>query len=101
VFASGSAPPAIIEREVTASVDEFARGLRLAFPGAIEGGPRHFRVWRNECEMDVDVSPLPPRAIGRLALPVLAVTLGFRSATAPERAAMLAWLDFAMHRGGG
>jgi hypothetical protein len=51
--------------------------------------------------MEVDVSALPPRAIGRLALPVLAVTLRFPSADAPERAAMLAWLDFAMHRGGG
>lgn len=101
MFASGSAPPAIIEREVTASVDEFERGLRLAFPGAIEGGPRHFRVWRSDCAMEVDVSPLPPRALGGLALPLLAVTLHFPSAGAPERAAMLAWLDFAMHRGGG
>jgi|OpeIllAssembly_1097287.scaffolds.fasta_scaffold125832_2 hypothetical protein len=101
MFASGSAPPAIIEREVTASVGEFERGLRLAFPQAIEGGPLHFSVRRHGCVMEVDVSALPPRAIGRLALPVLAVTLRFPSADAPERAAMLAWLDFAMHRGGG
>lgn len=101
MFASGGAPPPVIEREVTASCGEFERGLRLAFPQAIEGGPHHFRVWRDDCVMEVDVSALPPRAIGGLALPVLAVTLRFPSATAADRAAMLAWLDFAMHRGGG
>jgi hypothetical protein len=102
MFASGSAPPAIIEREVTASGAEFERGLRLAFPQAIEGGPRHFRVRRGDCVMEVDVLPLPPRTFGQLALPVLAVTLRFPEAAAvAERVAMLAWLDFAMHRGGG
>jgi hypothetical protein len=101
MFASGSAPPAIVEREVGASCAEFERGLRLAFPQAIEGGPRHFRVWRGGCVMEVDVSALPPRRIGELALPVLAVRLRFPSAAPGERAAMLAWLDFAMHRGGG
>ena len=101
MFASGSTPPAIIQREVTASSNEFERRLRLAFPRAIEGGPRHFRVWRDDCVMEVDVSELSPRVIGSLALPALAVTLRFPSATSSERAAMLGWLDLAMHRGGG
>ncbi len=98
---SVGAPPGIVEREVTATPEEFERGLRLAFPGAVAGGPRRFRATRNGIVMDAEWSPLPPRVIARLTLPVLAVTLRFPTAGAQERAEMLAWLDLVTHRGGG
>ncbi len=95
------APPSTVEREVTATPEEFARGLRLAFPGALAGGPRCYRVTRKGIAMDAEWSLRPPRVLAGLTLPVLAVTLRFPTADAQERAEMLAWLDLVTHRGGG
>jgi hypothetical protein len=51
--------------------------------------------------MEVEAHPQKSRIIARLALPVLAVTIRFPTAGTDERAATLAWLDLATHRGGG
>jgi hypothetical protein len=94
-------PPRVIEREMTATPEEFERGLRSAFPAAVEGGPQRFRITHRGTVMEVEALPQPPRIIARFALPVLAVTIRFPTAGADERAATLAWLDLATHRGGG
>jgi hypothetical protein len=96
-----TAPSPVFEREVTATREEFLRGLRTAFPGAVAGGPERFRATYRGTVMDVELASLAPRVVGRLALPVLAVRIGFPAAGAEERAAMLAWLDLMTHRGGG
>lgn len=94
-------PPRVIEREMTATPDEFERGLRSAFPDAVEGGQGRFRASYRGTLMEIESTPQPPRVIAHLALPVLAVSLRFPTAGAAERAAMLAWLDLVTHRGGG
>jgi hypothetical protein len=98
---AGNAPPRVVRRQVTASPEEFAHGLRCAFPDAVEGGPERFRATYRGTVMEIELARSAPRVIGRLALPVLAVTLRFPSAGVDERAAMLARLDLATHRGGG
>ncbi|MBK6603697.1 MAG: hypothetical protein IPG28_19660 [Betaproteobacteria bacterium] len=98
---AGNAPPRVVVRQVTASPEEFAHGLRCAFPEAVEGGPERFRATYRGTVMEIELARSAPRVIGRLALPVLAVTLRFPSAGVDERAAMLARLDLATHRGGG
>lgn len=95
------APPRVVEREMTATPDEFERGLRTAFPDAVEGGPRRFNATYRGTLMELELEPRAPRVIARLALPVLAVTIRFPTAGAAERTAMLAWLDLVTHRGGG
>jgi hypothetical protein len=94
-------PPPVVWREMTATPGEFERGLRAAFPGAVEGGPQRFVARRDGTVMEVELEPKSPRVIARLVLPVLAVTIRFPTAGDDERAAMLAWFDLATHRGGG
>jgi hypothetical protein len=101
VAASGAAPAAVLERAVTASRDEYERGLRAAFPDAVQGGPERFRATYRGTVMEVQLTPQPPRRIGRLDLPVLAVRISFPAAPAEERVTMLARLDLVTHRGGG
>lgn len=99
--ASVGGPRSVLERLVTASPQEFERGLRTAFPDAVQGGPEWFRATYEGTVMEVELTPRAPRVLGRLALPVLAVRIRFPVAGAGERAAMLARMDRAMHRGGG
>jgi hypothetical protein len=99
--ASAAVPSSVVERQVTASPGEFARGLHTAFPDAVQGGEEHFQATYRGTVMDVELTPQAPRVIGRLSLPVLAVRISFSAASVEERAAMLARLDLATHRGGG
>ena len=86
---------------MTASLDEFERGLHTAFPEAVQGGPERFRATYRGTVMEVELNAAAARIIGQLSLPVLAVRISFPAAGAEERAAMLARLDLATHRGGG
>ena len=99
--ASGRPPSRVIERQVTASPGEYAHGLHMAFPEAVQGGPEHFHATYRGTVMEIELTPRAPRIIGRLSLPVLEVTISFPAASVEERAAMLARLDLATHRGGG
>jgi hypothetical protein len=99
--AAAAAPPPVLERQVTASLEEFGRGLCAAFPESVHGGPERFQATYQGTVMDIELTPQAPRVIGRLALPVLAVRISFANARPEERSAMLARLDLAMHRGGG
>lgn len=81
--------------------DEFLRGLRAAFPGAVSGDGSRFEAIRDGTRMEVEIEVLPPRALGSFALPAIAVRLTFPEAGAEDRARMLAWLDLVTHRGGG
>jgi hypothetical protein len=93
--------PRVIAREVTASPGEYRHGLHMAFPGAVQGGPERFQATYRGTIMEVELTPRAPRIIGQLSLPILEVRISFPAAGAEERAAMLARLDLATHRGGG
>lgn len=90
-----------IEREVAATPAEFARGLHLAFPAGVVGGPLAFHVSDGPAEMEVSLVPGPDRVIALLRLPTLHVTLDFVAGEVSEQAKMLAHLDLATRRGGG
>ena len=94
-------PSGVLKREVTASLAEFAHGLRNAFPTALSGGPRHFQVRADAVTMIIDLTPGEARRIGGLTLPTLTVEIRFLAGDRRAQAALLAHMDRAMQRGGG
>jgi len=93
--------PRILRRDMSASVDEFVRGLRAAFPGSLEGTGNLFRASEGGVTMEIEFSIGPTRRIALLALPTLAVTIRFPRGDAAACTALLAHLDRYLHRGGG
>lgn len=98
---SASAAPRLLRRDMSASVDEFVRGLRAAFPHSLEGNGQLFRVSAGGATMQIQFSVGPTRRIALLALPTLAVTIRFPHGDDAACAALLAHLDRYLHRGGG
>lgn len=94
-------PPIEIRREMTASIDELARGLRAAFPDSLHVAGGRFLASRGNAALQIDVEDGPLRRIALLALPTLIVTLRFTAGDAAARAALLAHMDRYLHRGGG
>jgi hypothetical protein len=94
-------PAAVLEREVSASVAEYARGLENAFPGSLSGGPLTFTGRAKGAAVEVELTPQAPRIIGGLALPTLIVRIRFTQGDADAQSALLAHMDRAMQRGGG
>lgn len=99
----GTAPtvPAAIVRDVCATGDEFARGLRAAMPGSVDAGPGRFEVANGTAVLAVVVDALPPRRLGVLALPRLRVVVHFVAGSDAACRALLAEMDRAMQRTGG
>lgn len=91
----------LLEREVSATPAEYLRGLRDAFPGAVEVGPWGCRVRRGSAVLEVAVTPGPERVIGRLRLPRVRVRIRLSGGDPSARAELLRRLDLATHRGGG
>lgn len=91
----------VIERQMAATAAEFARGLHLAFPDGVSGGPHEFRVTDGRAVLEVTLTPEPDRVIALLRLPVLHVVLRFVAGEVAAQEKMLAHLDLATHRGGG
>jgi hypothetical protein len=89
------------EREISATPDEFARGLRNAFASAVRGGPLRFQVHGDAACMQIELMPGPDRVIALLRLPTLTARIRFTSGTHQARQAMLRRMDLAMQRGGG
>lgn len=97
----GTAPPTVLEREMTATGDDFARGLAAAFGKRVEGGPQSFRIVDNGAAMEIDLRVGPPRVIALLRLPTLRVRIRFTAGRPDQCLALLERMDRAMHRGGG
>jgi hypothetical protein len=97
-------PAAGFRRTVSATLDEFVRGVRSAYPeaacSATAGGLR-CRIEVPPVVLTIDLEPLPPRRIALLALPQLVAAFAFSGGNAGERERVLAHLDRSMHRGGG
>ena len=91
----------MVEREVSASPADFARGLHTAFPRGVEGGPLDFRVERDGVRLEIALRPGPDRVIALLRLPTIQVRIRCLGGDAEARARLLAYLDLATHRGGG
>jgi hypothetical protein len=91
----------MLEREVSATPDEFRRGLALAFPGLVVEINNVLRVDDGGAAMEISLTPGISRVIAAITLPSLHVTIKFLRGTTAEQAAMLARMDLAMQRGGG
>lgn len=89
------------ERDMSASVGEFAAGLRAACPGEVSGGPLEFRVASRGVVLEIRIEPTAPRRIASLVLPRLHAHYRFTAGGVEAQAALLAHLDRAMQRGGG
>jgi hypothetical protein len=94
-------PLETIEREVWATPKEFCHGLDLAFPGRVKECNGVLCVHDGRAEMEIHLTELPPQTIALLKLPRMKVSLRMTAGSAEQRAAMLARMDLAMHRGGG
>jgi len=80
---------------------DIARGLVVAFPGGVQGGPNRFVVAGPDAAMELELSPGPDRVIALLRLPTLTLRIRFTDGDAKARAAMIRRFDLAMRRGGG
>jgi hypothetical protein len=106
--ASGEAAhhfPDALERCVTATPDEYRRGLELAFPHQVreQGGLLLLDYSGEEgyASMTVRLERQADRVIASLRLPSLRVRLDFIGGHRGAREAMLRQMDRAMQRGGG
>jgi hypothetical protein len=91
----------VLERDVCTTADEFVRGLRLAFPDGVDGGPDTFIIADNGVAMRLTLTPLPSRRIASLELPMLHVSIRFTAGDPHRQRALLDHMDRATQRGGG
>jgi hypothetical protein len=90
-----------LDRQVSATPEEFARALNAAFPGQVEGGPEDFHVVAFGAALAVHVAAMPSRRIASLVLPNLHVRMRFTAGDAQQRRTLIEYLDRATQRGGG
>jgi len=94
--------PEQFERELGASVAEFERDLRKAWPdGVLAVTPGQYRLYDGPLQLDIHVESIGVRRIGLLAIPRLAARYAFCGADESARLSLLTRLDRAMQRGGG
>jgi hypothetical protein len=100
------AVPDVLERDMSATMAEFGRGLGMAFPGAGIPGrlPEEARLFTlpldgGRCEISAE--PGPVRKIALLQLPTLRVRIKFLGGNQVQRSAFLTHMDLVMRRGGG
>lgn len=91
----------VIHRDVTATLDDFQRALRAAFPGSLEEHGNRFVARGAVAAIEVEFSPGPDRVIASLRLSTLVVVIRFIAGETDACAALLAHLDRYLHRGGG
>lgn len=90
-----------IERDISASRDEFLRGLRAAFPQTLEETADGFRARGDDAAMEIRLVETAPLSIALLTLPRLAVSIRFIAGDDAACSGLLAHLDRYLHRGGG
>ncbi len=91
-----------IEREMTTTVAEFERLLRLGAPFEIKSlATGRYLLQDEDLELEITLKPRDERRIGILSLPCVGVEYMFRGGTLEQRRRLLARLDLAMQRGGG
>lgn len=90
-----------LERDVSASRSEYLHGLRLAFPAGVEETGQEILVTDGRATLEITLIEQAPRVIALLRLPRMKVVLRFTQGTPDQQAALLAYMDLAMQRGGG
>ena len=96
------AVPERFERDMACSEADWLRLLPPAlapYPWQREGSA--LRVAIGEGRLAIDWSPLPPRRIALLTLPMLRARFVFDGVPAERRAAFMRQFDLYTHRGGG
>jgi hypothetical protein len=88
-------------RQVGCHPREYERGLYLAYPNGVSGGPREFRVEDGNVALLIKLTVDEERRIALMRLPTLIVDFEFVSGTVEEREKFLKHLDLATQRGGG
>jgi hypothetical protein len=91
----------MMRREVGASLDEYLRGLRDAFPAGEQTGPFEFTARADQTLLRVTMTPLPARRLGDLVMPRLTVNLELQGGSAQQQRALIEHMDRMMLRGGG
>lgn len=96
------AAPTELTREMGCTVAEFERWL----PGATRNAPiestgSSHRVTVEGGVVDIALTPLAPRKIALMVIPVLAVTFRFNGLNDQQRDAFLRYFDHYTRRGGG
>ncbi len=90
------------EREVAATLREFERDLRQAWPGGVEcSGDGRYRISDGTLVLDIEAHATGTRRLGPLELPQLSARYRFAGGDEAARRRLLARLDRAMQRGGG
>ncbi len=98
----GGVVPERFERQVSASLEAFARDLRMAWPAGVASPVAgRFCLREGDTALEIDALPAGVRRLGLFELPQLTLHYRFSGGTAEARAALLTRLDRAMQRGGG
>ena len=100
-MSTGSQADNELEREMSALPADIARGLAVAFPGAVQGGPARFVVTVPNAAMELELTPGPDRVIALLRLPTLTLRVRFTDGDTAAQAELIRRFDLAMRRGGG
>jgi hypothetical protein len=95
-----TAPQESLTREITATREEFARGIVAAFADVMVTADGWTISWGG-ARAELCLSPLPDLAIGLIRLPRLLCRIDLIGGAAADRSALLARLDLYQHRGGG
>jgi hypothetical protein len=87
-------------REISASPEEFARGIRAGFPDALATKTGWQIRWRS-ATATIELSALSELVIASLRLPRQRCVIGIDQGDAEDRTALLERLDRYQQRGGG
>lgn len=87
-------------REISATPEEFARGVRAGFPDACATASGWQIQWRS-ASAEITLTPLPELVIASLRLPRQHCVIKLAGADQPDRQALLERLDRYQQRGGG
>lgn len=87
-------------RDISATPEEFARGIRAGFPDAV-ATPHGWRIRWRSASAEITLSHLPERVIASLRLPRLSCVIQLAGSDETECRELLARLDRYQHRGGG
>ena len=87
-------------REISATPEEFARGIRAGFPDA-QTTPCGWQIRWQSASARIDLSPLPELVIASLRLPRQCCVITLTEGSAPDRLALMGRLDRYQQRGGG
>jgi hypothetical protein len=88
-------------RQIGCHPREYERGLYLAYPDGVSGGPMEFSVTSGAVTLHITLEIGPERRIALMRLPTLIAHFQFEGGTVADREGFLRHLDLATQRGGG